>query len=160
VEDVFSRRRERVDSYISSAMPKAAQKLMAIYDNLSSENPEDWSNAVHGCRRMLRDLADIIFPAQKEDRVTVINGKQRTIKLGKENYVNRLIAFIEDNSSSERFQEIVGSHLKYIGERLDSIFKASQQGSHEEIVDKDEADRYVIYTYMIVGDILSLLEVR
>ena len=44
-----------------------------------------------------------------------------------------------------------------MGDRLDSIFHASQKGSHDVILTKDEADRYVIYTYMIVGDILSLI---
>ncbi len=39
-----------------------------------------------------------------------------------------------------------------------SIVKAAQKGTHDVIVSPQEADRYVIYTYMIVGDILSLLE--
>lgn len=34
--------------------------------------------------------------------------------------------------------------------------KSAQKGSHETIFSKEEADRYVIYTYLIVGDILSL----
>lgn len=39
-----------------------------------------------------------------------------------------------------------------------SMFKAAQKGSHDTIVSREEADRYVIYTYLIVGDILSLRE--
>lgn len=118
---------------------------------MKSDNPEDWANAVHGCRRLLQDVADALFPAQ-EDRVS--NGK--TIKLGADNYINRLIAFIEDSSKSRRYNEIVGSTLGYIGGRLDSVFKAAQKGSHSEISNRDEAERYVIYTYMTVGDILTL----
>ena len=53
------------------------------------------------------------------------------------------------------FKNIVGSHLAYLGDRLDSIFSAAQKGSHAK-VGREEADRYVVYTYMIVGDILSL----
>ena len=157
-DDIFSRTRERVDSSIGKYIPEAVQKLSAIYDNLSSENAEDWSNAVHGCRRILQDLADVIFPPQEEDKKKTEKGKTITIKLGKENYINRLIAFIEDHSSSARFKHIVGSHLQFIGERLDSVVQAAQKGSHDVIVSQREADRYVIYTYMIVGDILSLLE--
>lgn len=70
---------------------------------------------------------------------------------------NRLIQFVESYSCSGRFNSIVGSHLGYLGDRLDSIFKATQKGSHSLITDKDEAERYVIYTYLIVGDILHLL---
>ena len=45
--------------------------------------------------------------------------------------------------------------LAYHG-RLDSIFRAVQKGSHA-IVTQEEADRYVVYTYLVTGDILSLL---
>jgi len=83
--------------------------------NLASENPEDWSNAVHSCRRVLEDLADALFPPS--DEVRTRGGKQ--IKSGKENYINRLVAFVEDRSGSERFSELVGSHLDFLGDRLD-----------------------------------------
>ncbi|MEL7657285.1 MAG: hypothetical protein AAGU75_15435, partial [Bacillota bacterium] len=82
-------------------------------------------------------------------------GKKKTIKLGPDNYINRLIAYIETKSSSERFIDIVGSHLRFIGDRLESIFLATQKGSHS-LITKEEADRYVVYTYLFLGDILSL----
>lgn len=155
-DDIFSRIREKVDSAIGEKVPDAVQKLAAAYENLQSENPEDWSNAVHSCRRILQDLADVIFPP-RADKSIEVNGKQKIIKLGQDNYINRLIAFIEERTRSKRFLEIVGSTLGYIGDRLDSVFKAAQKGSHAQIVNKEEADRYVVYTYLLVGDILSLL---
>jgi len=60
--DIFSRIRERVDSTIGKQVPSAVNKLTAVYENLASENPEDWSNAVHSCRRVLQDLAEALFP--------------------------------------------------------------------------------------------------
>lgn len=154
-DDIFSRIRESVDSAIGEQVPDAAQKLSAVYEALQSENPENWSNAVHSCRRILQDLADSVFPAC-EDKIIQVNGKDKTIKLGKENYINRIISYIEDNSDSSRFSELVGSQLGFMGDRLDSLFKAAQKGSHDNIVSREEADRYVVYTYMVVGDILSL----
>lgn len=154
-DDVFGRVRERVDSAIGTVVPDAINKLAAVYENLKSDNQEDWSNAVHSCRRILQDLADAIFPATA-DKVVEVNGKSKTIKLGNENYINRIIAFIESKSGSERFNHIVGSHLGFIGDRLDSVFQAAQKGSHAVIVSQEEADRFVIYTYMTVGDVLSL----
>lgn len=155
-EDIFSRVREKVDGRIGGSVPTAVQKLSAVYENLTSENPEDWSNAVHSCRRILQDLADAIYPA-REDIVVDAGGKPKTIKLGPDNYVNRIVTFLQERSDSERFQAIVGSHLSFIGERLDSVFQAAQKGSHTTIVTRDEADRYVVYTYLVVGDVLSLL---
>jgi hypothetical protein len=155
-DDVFSRVRQQVDTTIGKLIPDAIQKLTSIYDNLRSENPEDWSNAVHSCRRILQDLADVIFPATDVDRTVQIEGKSRIIKLGQDNYINRIMAFIQDAASSERFHDLVGSHLGFLGDRLDSVFKASQKGSHATIISREEADRYVVYTYLLVGDILSL----
>jgi hypothetical protein len=156
-DDVFSRIRERVDSAIGTMIPEAVKRLIAIYENLHSENPEDWSNAVHGCRRILQDLADAVFPATDVMRTKRVGNEDISIKLGKEHYVNRLVAFVEDKSGSERFNNIVGSHLGFMGDRLDAVFRAAQKGSHSDIVKREEADRYVVYTYLIAGDILSLL---
>ena len=155
--DVFARIREHVDATIGGTIPAAIQRLSAVYENLDSENPEDWSNAVHSCRRILEELADAVFPPTDEVRKAAENGgDNKAIRLAQGNYINRLMCFIEDTSSSDRFTEIVGSHLRYIGERLDSVVAATQKGSHRTIVRRDEADRYVVYTYLIVGDILSL----
>ena len=93
-DDVFSRIRERVDSAIGATVPEAVKTLTAIYENLRSGNPEDWSNAVHGCHRLLQDLADALFPAT-DDRIKRVEGKDKVIKLGTEQYINRLVAFIE-----------------------------------------------------------------
>jgi hypothetical protein len=154
-DDIFSRIREKVDSVIGTKVPDAVQKLSAVYENLQSENPEDWANAVHSCRRILQDLANAVYPP-RPDVEKEIGGKKKLIKLGEDNYINRLIAFLEERSTSERFVQIVGSHLSFVGDRLDSVFRAAQKGSHS-IVTKEEADRYVVYTYLVTGDVLSLL---
>lgn len=155
--DIFDRIRSKVDSKIGDTIPDAVKKFTAVYDNLVSSNDEDWSNAVHSCRRILQDTADALYPS-REDKVINIGGKDKIIKLGPDNYINRLIAYVEDKTESERFRSIVGSHLKYLGERLDAVFQAAQKGSHSVISTREEADRYVVYTYLVVGDILDLDE--
>jgi len=156
--DIFSRTRGYVDASIGELIPDAVQKFSSVYENLASDNTEDWSNAVHSCRRILQDLADVIFPARDDLVVQNPNGKNRTIKLGRDNYINRIIAFVEEKANSQRFKEIVGSNLGFLGDRLDAIFKAAQKGSHDVISSHQEADRYVIYTYLVIGDILTLVD--
>jgi hypothetical protein len=129
-----------------------------VYENLRSENSEDWSNAVHSCRRILQDLADAVFPPTDEVRVVKAQGKDREIKLGKEHYVNRILAYVQDSASSGRLQDIVGSHIEFLRDRLTSIVEAANKGTHDTIVCRVEADRYVVFTYLLVGDILSLRE--
>lgn len=154
-DDIFSRKRTQIDDSLFRTVPGAVKKFTSVYENLSSDNPEDWSNAVHSCRKILQDLADALFP-ETEDMTVLLDGREKIIKLGKDNYVNRLIAYLEKNSDSETAKNIIGSHLSFIGDRLDSILNAAQKGSHSTILTKEEADRYVIYTYLITGDILSL----
>jgi hypothetical protein len=147
-----------VDANIGATIPDAVKRFSSVYENLHSENPEDWSNAVHSCRRILQDLADAVFPPRDEVRIKKVGGKDRLIHLGKQHYINRIVAFVEDSSGSRRFSDIVGSQLGFLGDRLDSVFRAAQKGSHDAIVTREEADRYVVYTYLIVGDVLSLLK--
>lgn len=151
IGDIFSRITGTVDSMIEQYVPDAVKKFVAIHDGLRSTNEEDWSNSVHSCRRILQELADSLFPPS--DKPVERNGKK--IALGKDQYINRIMCYVEDNSSSSRFKDVVGSHLKFLGERLDSVFKAAQKGSHAS-VSRNEADRYVAYTYMVIGDILTL----
>ena len=151
-QDVFASVRETVDGSIADVVPEAVQKFASVHDNLRSDNPEDWSNAVHSCRRILQALADALFPAQAESRAA---GSGHEINLGPDNYINRLACFAEDHSNSARFKELVGSHLGFLGDRLDAVFGAAQKGSHSSVT-RDEANRYVIYTYMLVADLLSL----
>lgn len=40
---------------------------------------------------------------------------------------------VNSKSQSERFNELVGSHLKYLGEGLDSIYGAANKGTHAEV---------------------------
>ena len=153
--DVFASVREKVDSSVGVLAPTAIQKFSPVHENLRSENPEDWSNAVHSCRRILQDLADAIFPPCDEPRKVDVGGQIKSIKLGVDNYINRIVCFVQDKSGSGRFEDLVGSHVRFLGDRLDAVFSAAQKGSHAT-VGRDEANRYVVYTYMIVGDILSL----
>jgi len=153
-EDIFASYRQEVDELLSQFIPKELTKIDSISDNLNSENPEDWANAAHTCRRLLQALADKIFPPTA-DRIIGEGKRAKTTKLGPDNYINRLIAFCEDNSSSSVFENLLGSHLSFTGHRLDAIFKGAQKGSHAT-VKLDEAKRIVIFSYLCVGDILKL----
>jgi hypothetical protein len=101
----------------------------------------------------LKDLADALFPAQ--DAPIERGGKQISVSEG--NYVNRLMCYIDSQGESSTYSAVVGSTLTFIGDRLDALVDAGNKGAHSE-VKKGEADRYVIYTYLVVGDLLALKE--
>lgn len=153
VEDTFTRARLAVNDKLSVLCPQAIGKFVAVYNNMDSDNPEDWANAVHSCRRILVDLADALYPPR--DEPIDIGGKP--VKVGQEQYINRLVQFISSKSNSKTYKDVVGADLGNIGNRLDAINDAVCKGTHTEI-SKDEAARYIIHTYFLISDIVSLIE--
>jgi hypothetical protein len=151
-EDIFRKRKLIVDKALSTLLPTALEKFVSVYNNLQSEKLEDWANAVHSCRRILKDVADFLYPATNEE---IDVGNSKTIKFSDENYIARLKQFIKSNMDSDSFNRVIGSNLEFIGERIDSIYKSTTKGSHAKVEQK-EAESYVMYTYMLIGDILEL----
>lgn len=153
IEDTFTKSRLEVNDKLGILCPQSIGKFVAVYENMDSDNQEDWANAVHSCRRVLLDLADALYPAQKEP--LVIDGKQ--IKVGHDQYINRLIQFIRGKAGSKTYEDIVGADLSSIGMRLDAINDAVCKGTHTNIT-KSEASRYIIHTYLLISDIIALEE--
>lgn len=148
-ESIFDKARNRVDNLLSTLCPGGLEELVSAYENLSSSNSKDWSNAATSCRRMLKELADVLYPPTKKSK------SKR--KLTEDAYINRLMAYVEKHSKSNKFKAIVGSQLTYLADRLDAIYDSASKGVHGTIT-KDEAERIVIYTYLIAGDILTLVD--
>lgn len=153
-EEIFNRLRKEVNQKLQDICPDALQKFVTAYENLKTREDENWANAVHTCRRILKDVANSLYPPS-EEKVTARSGKK--VKLDEEHYVLRLKEFIKSKSGSETFTKVVGSTLDHICNRIDSVYKSTTKGTHAKI-EKEEAERFVIYTYLLIGDILSLEE--
>jgi hypothetical protein len=65
------------------------------------------------------------------------------------------VQFISSKEGSKTYKDVVGSDLSSVGMRLDAINDAVCKGTHVEVT-KDEASRYIIHTYLLISDILSL----
>ena len=100
---------------------------------------------------MLKAMADNLYPPTDK---TIKIGKN-TIKLGAEQYINRLMCYIGEKSTHETLDKITNSNLEYIGKRLDNIHDEACKGTHAS-VDKEEAERCFMHVYMIIGDILEI----
>ncbi len=153
VDSIFSRFRKEADEKLETIAPSLTGKLISVYNNMDSDNPEDWANAVHSCRRILVDLADALYPPQ--DKPIKVGNKE--IKVGHDEYINRLVQFVMSKQGSKTYSDVVGADLSSIGKRLDAINDAVCKGTHAEIT-KNEATRYIIHTYLLVSDIVSLMD--
>lgn len=150
-EDIFSRMRLSVDTALKDICPEEVQQFISGYENLKLDDDQNWENIVHTCRRIIKEVADTIFPPLS----TPIEVSGKLISVGEDQYINRLIQYIESKSSCDKTKPIIRSHLKFIGETLDTIHEAASKGAHTEVT-LQEAERYIIYTYLVIGVVLSL----
>ena len=151
-ESIWLKMKNKIDIYIREIIPDETQKITAIYDSLNDDNPEKWATALTTCRRMLKAIADKLYPPSD---IPIQKGKQK-INIGEENYINRLICYIEENSTHKTLDKITNSNIEYIGTRLDNIYNEACKGTHDT-VEKEEAERCFMHVYMLIGDILEIV---
>lgn len=151
-ESIWLKMKNKIDLYIREVIPDETQKLTAIYDSLNDDNPEKWATALTTCRRLLKTIADKLYPPSD---VPIQKGKQK-INIGEDNYINRLICYIEENSTHKTLDKITNSNIEYIGTRLDNIYNEACKGTHDT-VEKEEAERCFMHVYMLIGDILEIV---
>lgn len=150
-EDIFDGARNIVDKFVRSHCPKAAEKLVAINERMADCTEESRSAALTSCRRLLMDIADSVFPAQKEeweDR----SGKKR--KVGVEQYKNRLLAYLAGLGESSGTYTLLETELSHLASRLDIIYEKTCKGVHIDVT-HEEARLSVIHTYLFIGEVAT-----
>jgi hypothetical protein len=145
-ETAFEVVRAEVDLRLSTLIPDALPKLSAAFESASSTNPEHWANAASTCRRLLKAAADALRPPGEE--------KDRR-KMTDAAYINRLVDWIKSQATSTTAAQMIAADLEYLGRRLDAADQAGHKGAHDE-VDRLDASRFVVGTYIVLGDILRL----
>lgn len=147
IETIFEDTKKLVDSKLVDVCPDAIEKFTSAYERLKETNPESWAQAVTTCRRIFKDFADAIYPPKD----TPVKGR----KVGEDEYINRLWVFASENIKSDTNKKLIQSEVEYIGRRIDSLYELTCKGTHAEIT-KDEAERAIIRTYLLIGDLIKL----
>lgn len=149
-QDIFESAREQMDAFIRSNCPKAAEKVIAINERMQDGTDESLSSALTSCRRLLMDVADSVFPARKEwkDR----KGNFRIV--GKEQYKNRLIAYLSEQDTGKGNYMLLESALEHLAARLDIVYEKTCKGVHIDVTLK-EARLSVIHTYLFLGELAT-----
>ena len=119
-EDIFEGARNEVDAFVRSHCPKAAEKLIAINERMADGTSESRTAALTSCRRLLMDVADLLFPSREADW-TDAKGKSRQV--GPEQYKNRLLAYITEAIQKSGSREVIELELEHLADRLDAIYE-------------------------------------
>jgi hypothetical protein len=148
-QDIFEAARNEIDTFVRAHCPKAAEKIIAINEQMANGSSESRSAALTSCRRLLMTIADSLFPAT-EDVWKDSTGKVR--KVGVEQYKNRLLAYIDARKQSDGSAAIVESELEFLAARLDAIYEKTCKGVHVD-VSLEEARLAVIHSYLFIGEV-------
>lgn len=139
------------DDLLKSKAPKIKERFEAAYKSLESDNASHWANAVHECRKIFEDLADLVFPAKTTPEIR--EGKE--IQVGHEQFKNRITCYVESQSDSKSYEKVVTTQLKDLYEKLDALVNTTQKASHAGMT-REDATMYIAQIYLLAGSILSL----
>ena len=127
--------------------PQVCNMLYSAFQRLDHfETIEDLSQASVTCRRILKAFADAVYPPIEE----VVNGHS----LGKEQYINRLWAYINEHASGKEKALLVD--LEDVGGRLDRLYELASKGVHAKISHR-EVQRLILGEIILIYDLLALV---
>jgi DNA uptake protein ComE-like DNA-binding protein len=141
--------KNHVEDVLFDLDPELAEMLMLAFKAVSSDNEEEWSQALTTCRRFLEQLADKLYPPVEKP----VQGR----KLSQENYINRIWAFMDNAILSKSNKELAKKHVDLLGGYLQSGYRLTNKGVHAKI-NRIEAVKTVFHIYMTCVDLLGYLD--
>jgi len=152
---IFEETRKFVDSKLLEICPSAIEKLTKIYRDLPKDSSSlACSQVAYACRDILQDFTDSIY----KDEYLTPGEKAPTREQTKRKLALTLRARMEEMKDTER--ELIESQidflLSYFGRLIEFIQKHTHPTGFE--VTKEDAQRCVVYAYLVMGDILKALK--
>jgi hypothetical protein len=151
---LFLRAQEYINSSLAKYAPSALQMFVAAQDRLYSGDPEDLAHALTSCRRMIKALADALYPPT-EQTITGGDGVERT--LSDALYRNRLIQYVREQLGGHKQGPVLQKTLDSLGARLTSLDSLASKGVHHE-VNAAEAEACIVWTYLLAADIVRVAD--
>ena len=155
LSNIFEETREVVDSKLVEVCPSAIEKLTKTYNDLIAGSISlAWSEIAFACREILMDFTDSIYKADYLPKGEVPPTRIQT----KRKLTFTLRARMPKLKGAERklIESQIDYLLSYFGKLTDLIQKYTHPVGFE--VKKEDAQRCMIYTYLVIGDILKTLE--
>lgn len=152
--DIFEQNRRFVNERLSSISPAALEQLRAAQERLHTGGAEAGSHALTSCRRILKTIADYLYPPRAEP-VVGRDGKKRSLTDDK--YVSRIWQYIHEKVEGTASRNLLSLQVEELGRRVDRLNELSSKGVHSD-VSPFEVQQCVLQTYLLVGDLLRLAE--
>lgn len=151
VSDLFEKNRAYVDSRLGEISEVALEQLASAYRRQAEGDSEALSQALTSCRRVLKSLADALYPAGEP--AIGVDGVER--EMTEDRYLARLLQFAGERMGSRSSRRLLASRIGDLATRLESLNDLASKGVHAETNEFD-VNQCVIETYLLVGDFLRL----
>ena len=140
--NIFDAHRSSIDGLLAKNAPEVLEKMPSISDRLTAGDPEAVSQAMNSVRRMIKCLADHVYPG---DQMVVMEGQG--YEVGSDKVLKRLKLFLQNKCSSSSRRERLTRAIRGIHERVSA-------GAHADIT-HTEARALLLGTYLILGEIVE-----
>jgi hypothetical protein len=152
--ETFDRLRSYVDKQLTTISPPALEQFQTAYRRVKDGGDEDRAHALTSCRRVLKTLADELYPASAEP-VSCSDGKTRVFTEAM--FVNRLLQYVVETVGKHENGAVVQATLQDVDARLKALNDLASKGVHADVTTY-EVDTCVVQTYLLVADVLRIRE--
>lgn len=141
---MFSSARQDIDGLLMELGAEAIAKIDSAYERLSKNDTEAISQGLNSCRRLIDQSANALFPPTDQPRIV----GNETRKLDESRVLNRLKAYIDDNTSSD-------SRRTRLKQAIDNLYGRTSSGVHADVT-ATEAQYLFLETYVLIGELISM----
>jgi hypothetical protein len=149
--DIFQRNREYVDARLRDLAPDVLDQFAAAYERAEQGSPEALSHALTSCRRVLKSLADALYPAGPP--AVGADGKPHAMTDDK--IVNRLSQFVTEHRIGSVSGTVLIDEINRVSAQLRNLNNLASKGVHAK-PSTQEVEQCLIQVYITVGDLLRL----
>jgi hypothetical protein len=154
LKHIFDETKEFVDARLEDICPDAIEKLNFCYkDMLFDSHPHGNARIAFDCREILMDFTDAVF-----DEEFLENNESKPKRNQTKNKLNYTLRAIKIESETTR--KMLETQIEYLPKYFGSLNDFIQKNTHPDgfVVTKEDANRCVIYTYLVIADVLKLLD--
>jgi hypothetical protein len=152
--DIFEKNRQFVDIKLGQLCPEALSQFASVYRRMQEKVPESYAQAAISCRRIIKSLADSLYPTLNEP-IRCADGESRI--LSNDKYINRLYQYVYEQTGSSSSRELLLAEVKYLCNKIERLYDLTCKGAHAEL-SEFEINQCVIQAYLLAGDILRISE--
>jgi hypothetical protein len=145
---------DRINLLLNEYAPDAAVNFVAAQERATAGDEEAISHALTSCRRMIKSLADALYPATGEE---IVGSDGLSRKMTDDAYKNRLLKYVQDKVGRHKSGAVLQAVIGDLGNRLSALDALASKGVHAN-PSLEEANTCVLQTYLLAGDLLAIAE--